>query len=96
MPQKGVEVKGGGVAFFSLNLRVSLLYTVEVKNILEPSILPSPSSTFYQVPWPSMNLFPECSPMFHDVPQPSITFQDVLVGSMTFYGFLPTSRAPVD
>jgi hypothetical protein len=25
--------------------------------------------------------------MFHDVPQPSITFQDVLVGSMTFYGF---------
>ena len=85
-----------GVASSSLNLRVSLLYTVEVKNILEPSILPSPSSTFYQVPWPSMNLFPECSPMFHDLPWPSITFQGVLMASMTFHGFLPTSKTPVN
>jgi hypothetical protein len=75
-----------GVAYFSLNLRVRLLYTVGVENILEPSIIPSPSSNFYQTPWPSMNLFLECSP----------TFQDVLVGSMAFHGFLQDSEAPVN
>jgi hypothetical protein len=50
------------VAYFSLNLRVSLLYTVGVKNILEPS----------------MNLFPECSPTFWHVPWPSMGFCQIL------------------
>ena len=43
-----------------------------------------------------MDFFPECSPTFHDVPWPSVTFQGVLMAFMTFHGFLPTSKAPVN
>jgi hypothetical protein len=75
-----------GVAYFSLNLRVSLLYAVGVKNILEPSTILSPSSTFYQVPWPSMNLFPECSPTFHCIPGCSGGFYGLLWVSASFQG----------